>query len=501
MPSRLLTALAATLAAALLSCAPALASSTQESIIQDDTELLEKGPAVRDAALDDIRALGADTVRALVFWHRIAPAANSRRTPSGFDARNPAAYPAEAWDAYDDLVHGTTNRGLDLLLVPSSPVPRWAAQCRRGTAKQLRVCKPDPAAYGDFVAALATRYSGTYRDENHGNGVLPRVDRWAIWNEPNQPGWLYPQYERRGGRTLAVAAHRYRSLARSAIAALRATGHGRDQILLGETAPLGRPTSSLGNRAIAPVTFLRELFCISARGRRLSGTAARIRGCRRFARLRVTGYAHHPYTRGASVSPSASVPADWITLRYVSRLTRLLDQGARAGRVPRRLPVHYTEYGFQTRPPDRIFGVPLARQAEYLNRSDFIAYRTRRVRSVAQYKLNDDRAIGAFQTGLRFADGRRKPSWDAYRLPLYVVRSGSRALVYGQVRPADARAALAVEIQWRRNARARWRVVARRRVTSERGHFTARVGRRSGEYRLRWRDGGLVSRVARVAAR
>src|SRR3712207_261665 len=163
MPSRLLTALAAALAAVLLSCAPALASSTQESIIQDDTELLEKGPDARNAALDDIQALGADAIRTLAIWQRIAPNPTSRRAPR-FDARNPAAYPQAGWDAYDDLVRGAAARGIEVLLVPTSPVPRWAARYRRGTAKQLRVCKPDADAFGAFVASLGTRYSGSYAD-------------------------------------------------------------------------------------------------------------------------------------------------------------------------------------------------------------------------------------------------------------------------------------------------------------------------------------------------
>ena len=39
-----------------------------------------------------------------------------------------------------------------------------------------------------------------------------------------------------------------------------------------------------------------------------------------------------------------------------SRLSRLLDQAARRKRIPARLPIHYTEHGWQTK-PDLIFGV------------------------------------------------------------------------------------------------------------------------------------------------
>ena len=54
--------LAALLAATALAvpAAPALASSTQESIIEDEHQMLGLGPAEREAALNDAQALGAD---------------------------------------------------------------------------------------------------------------------------------------------------------------------------------------------------------------------------------------------------------------------------------------------------------------------------------------------------------------------------------------------------------------------------------------------------------
>ena len=52
-----------------------------------------------------------------------------------------------------------------------------------------------------------------------------------------------------------------------------------------------------------------------------------------------------------------------------------------------------------------------------MNQSDWIAWRDPRVRAVAQYKLVDDASPSSFQSGLRFADGRAKPAYAAYRLP------------------------------------------------------------------------------------
>ena len=221
----------------LAAAAPAAASHDQESIFEDEHQLLESGPEGAASALDEIDALGADSVRSLVPWARVAP------------ARKGEPYSPAAWDPFDDLVRGARLRGLGLILSPSTPIPVWASRCKHRTA----TCKPDPKAYRAFVTALGRRYSGSHADENQGGGVLPRVTRWSLLNEPNQPGWLTPQYERRRGRLVATAAVVYRALARAGIVGLRASGHGRDQVLLGETGPIGRFTGPLARRPISPV--------------------------------------------------------------------------------------------------------------------------------------------------------------------------------------------------------------------------------------------------------
>ena len=131
-----------------------------------------------------------------------------------------------------------------------------------------------------------------------------------------------------------------------------------------------------------------------------------------------------------------------------------------------------------------------ARQAAYLNQSDWMAWRDPRVRSVAQYKLVDDVSPASFQSGLRFADGRAKPGYAAYRLPIWV----TRRQIYGQLRPARNGTRQVVRIQVRRRGGA-FRTVKTVTVRSRRGHFVTRLPRRAGTWRLAW--GSLVSREAR----
>jgi hypothetical protein len=492
--------LIAALAFCALAPATAQGAATQESLVEDEQQMLRSGAAARERALDDVVALGADGVRAVVPWAEIAPVSR----PAGFDAADPAAYPAARWDRLDGLVRGAAVRGISLLLSPSTPAPAWASRCG-GAPSRRRLC-PSGAQYGAFLRALGRRYSGGYADENEGGGVLPRVRRWSFSNEPNQPSWLRPQFARAGGIAYPAAAVTYRAMVRGGIRGLRASGHGRDQMLLGETSPIGRVTGRLATRPVPPAAFIRTLLCIDRRGRALRGRAAAVRDCARPRRLRVTGFAHHPYSQGGSRPPGTKGRrATEITIASSGRLARLLDAGARLRRIPRRLPIHYTEFGFQTNPPDLLFGVSPALQAAYVNQSDWIAYRDERIRSVAQYKLADDTAVSSFQSGLRFWDWRPKPSYDAYRLPLWVARKGAARLrVYGQVRPLPARAVARVQLQNAALGAGPFRTVRTITVSSANNAFLVTIPRREGRFRLRWAAPGgavLLSREAVAAAR
>jgi hypothetical protein len=488
---------AATICAATLPTASALAAGDQLSLIEDEKLMLESGPAVQAQALDEAASLGADVIRANVIWSRFAPSPTSKKKPKGFDGKNPAAYPAGVFGPLDGLVAGAQARGLQLLLTPTGPIPAWASRCG-GSVASRRVCKPDPQLFGAFVRALGTRY--------------PTVKLWSIWNEPNLRSWLSPQYEVVGSQAVQRSANLYRALATSAISGLRATGHRADQIWLGETAPLGDdPSGCSAQRSLrvpkkcaskilktSPETFLRGVFCLNTKGKKLTGAEGSDQRCGAYRKLNVTGYAHHPYTRGGSRPPTSRVNAGEITINVASRLTRLLDQAARAKRIPAKLPIHYTEHGWQTR-PDLIFGVTDAQQAEYINQSDWIAFKNPRVHTVAQYKIVDDQNIGSgFQMGLRlFATGAAKPAYAAYRLPIWVSGKGANVTVYGQLRPAANGTAQSVDIQNAASSGAAFKTVQTVPVTSANGIFTAQVPNAGGVWRLSWN--GITSRQAEVS--
>jgi hypothetical protein len=383
-----------------------------------------------------------------------------------------------------------------VLLTPTGAIPPWASRCH-GSVALRQDCRPDPHEFAMFVQALARRYSGSYRDENQGGGILPRVRRWSIWNEPNQGGWLKPQYTRHHGHVVPASPYIYRELVNAGARGLRASGHARDQIMLGETAPIGRRRGRLLTRAMSPGVFYRELFCLDSRGRALRGQAARLRaGCTRFRRPRVTGVTHHPYSVGAYRSPRSAAASDWFTLSTVGRLEKILDQAAHRHRLRRHVGIWYTELGYQTRPPDR-YGVSIRRQAAYINESNWIAYRSRRVHSIAQYELFDEPEVAVFNTGLRFASGQAKPSLAAFRMPIWVERSRRRLTVFGQVRPGSR--GQTVRIQYRRR-HGHYHTLAHVALQSSRGYFVRHLRARAGYWRLAWTPPGssreLHSRTA-----
>src|SRR3954452_19890364 len=83
--------------------APAQASRSQESLFQDDANLLFASDARRNATLDELRGLGVDVTRANVVWNQYAPGPKRKTKPS-FDATNPKAY--RNLNVVDSLVAG-----------------------------------------------------------------------------------------------------------------------------------------------------------------------------------------------------------------------------------------------------------------------------------------------------------------------------------------------------------------------------------------------------------
>ena len=484
---RPLLAVVAVAIAALGLATQAHASKSQQSMLQDDRLLQNSDPTVQTQALDTLKASGVKAVHTIILWNNLAPEPTKASVPSGVDLTNPATYNGDYATRVDRLVNGAQARGLQVLMSIAGPAPRWAETCnsfeRSHYGREKGTCKPSAKLYGQFVTAVAKRYSGTFP------GVA-KVRRFSIWNEPNLNSWISPQIIKARGKKVSVGAKIYRDLVYAGTRALRANGHSHDQILLGETAPIGQ-----GSSRTTPVLFYQTLFCINSKGRRLGGVIGKNAGCKkRMRRLDVNGVAHHPYTKRAVQTPLAKQRSTDVTMANLGTLSKVLKQG-----VHRRMlkssatGLYLTEYGVSSRPPAKTgYGVSLSRQAEWINEFEYLAYKNRKVKTVTQFQLEDDSGLSktkTFQTGLRFAGGKDKPAFAAYLVPLFVQNRGKKFTVWGGVRGKSGRVTIF-------NGKKKIKT-----VRLHRGYFMTTVKKRRGHWRLEYKSGGVTLKSRSASAR
>ena len=191
--------------------------------------------------------------------------------------------------------------------------------------------------------------------------------------------------------------------------------------------------------------------------------------CRGFQPATADGFAFHPH--GVLTAPETPFTQPGRRrARVALRLTSTLDRLQRGGRMKattRRFNLFLDEFGYQTNPPDKLAGISLTQQDQWLQRAAYQAWRNPRVKLFSQYLWRDEprslnSTYGGWQSGLRFTDGRAKPALKHFITPF--VLDTTRGRLWGQVRRRDtdtrhARAAAAPA------ARA-WRTVATRATDS-----------------------------------
>src|SRR5258708_4841048 len=124
MPTRSKIALLIALAALLLSAgvSVAVAARDQGVLFEAPRDLLNVDDATRARALATLDTLGVKALRVVLYGRDVAPAYAAKRRPS-FDATSPGSY---NWGRYDPAIQAASQRGWQILLTVSGPVPRWA---------------------------------------------------------------------------------------------------------------------------------------------------------------------------------------------------------------------------------------------------------------------------------------------------------------------------------------------------------------------------------------
>lgn len=406
--------------------------------------------------MERMRAAGASVVKIVVSWNQIAPAEPAR----GFDPTNPFD-PGYDWYELDREVRLAVASGLEPMVVLFG-APRWAEE---GPASASGIDAPNPAQLALFARAAAVRYDGMYPR-------LPRVRYWGVWNEPNVSLFMFPQFQ--AGRPVSIA--RYREMVNGVAAAVKGV-HADNLLVAGELFPNG--ITRAGVQAVAPLAFLRGLFCISA-GKRPRAT------CR--TRVNADIVSVHPYSSGGPSDRPANPDNVWVG--NLSSVRTLIVAAQRSGNLVSSGPVGFwvTEFGWNTNPPSA-GGVPVALDARWIAES---LYRMSRsgVSLATYFGLRDGPAgTSIFQTGLYYgcAGGMQcdvpKPGLAAFRFPFVAYTTSHRreVVVWGRTPGGMPRS-----VQVQRSAGRGWTRLTTLR-TNGNGIFAAR---------LRIPGSGRVARLA-----
>ena len=166
---------AALLGLGAIAAPAALASHSETVFFEAPQDLLNVSAAQQQATVTKLQSLGVHAIRVVLYWGNVAPGPKHKTRPK-FNQASPAAY---HWGAYDSLIAAAAALHWKVLVTVSGgfgTVPRWATPHGEDTYSY-----PNATDFGQFMKAVGRHYGKT-------------VKLYSIWNEPNQPQYLRPQY-------------------------------------------------------------------------------------------------------------------------------------------------------------------------------------------------------------------------------------------------------------------------------------------------------------------
>jgi hypothetical protein len=182
-----------------------------------DSDLYFASPAEVDAALDQMQAMGVNTVRIGIPWAGINP------IPGYYN-----------WSQSDYMINAADARGMGVLAVITT-TPGWAND---PSAPGVYGHPASPADFGTFAGLAAQRYAG-------------KVGAYEIWNEPNAALYYGPQPDPAG----------YTELLKAAYPAIKVADP--DATVIGGVVG---STVTYENLTLNPVTFVDEMYQSGAQG-------------------------------------------------------------------------------------------------------------------------------------------------------------------------------------------------------------------------------------------
>jgi len=372
--------MAAVLAAAVVAAAasPAVASRYLRVGLYDDAQWLY-GPTGKTFAY--VQELHAQEIRMTLYWG--GPVGVATAKPARPTDPNDPAYD---WSLYDRAVDYAAQAGAHVLFSIYG-TPSWA-----NGGKGENVAPTNAADLRSFAYAAAKRYDGLFTGPD--GRVLPPVREWLAWNEPNNPVFLTPQFKRVGSTYVMQSPVDYARICNAVYSGIHLTNIASQRVACGATGPRGNNNPHSVRPSISPIAFLR---------------AAKKAGLKTF-----DAWAHHPYYATPADTPTTKplapngAPATAVTLGNLTDLTRVVTQLYGNKRI------WITEYGYQTNPPDPIYGVTWAKQAAYLTQAVAIARKNPRIDMFLWFLLKDEPNLAGWQSGLLTYRGAKKPAFSAF---------------------------------------------------------------------------------------
>lgn len=403
-----------------------------------DYDYVSPDAQLRQKVFEKSAELNASIARLNLDWSQVA-----KTVPA--DPSNPAD-PAYDFSAIDAAVVEARANGLEPLIMIYR-APTFAEGPDRPFFAVPGTWKPQPAALGAFARAVAARYSGQFAG-------LPRVRLFQVWNEPNLNAWLNPQ---RDGDQL-VSPSVFRDMVNAFYDAVKSVDPSNVVVTAG-TAPYGEDT---GDERVRPLDFLRALFCLKPN---LRGTT-----CDQPTRFDVL--AHQPINFFQGPTDGATDPDDATTADF-KRVRRVLRAAEKAGTAKGgRHELWATEIWWESNPPDTEVGIPLQRQARYIEQAFYVLWK-QGAEVVLNFQVHDaavdpETPLSQVQTGVLFRDFRPKPSATAFSFPFVTDRRrNGKAPAWG-IAPSSGK----LRIQLKNGER--WTTIERIRV--RRGNvFTAKL--------------------------
>jgi hypothetical protein len=393
------------LTAALTGLVPAAAHPARHMLVGmfDESETL--GSA--DGSMPTLKTLRVQIIRSTLYWGGKGGVAGTGRPAHPTDPGDKAYN----WAPYDRMVREAAKNNIKVLFSIWG-TPSWANK-----GKGLAHAPTLGRDLRNFAYAAAKRYSGTYIPvEPDATGTssttttttpsadtrIPAVRYWLAWNEPNNPLFLNPQYKRVGkgkkAHFVAQSTIDYARICNAIYSGVHATLIRAEKVACGGTGPRGNNNPKSTRASIGPIPFLK--------------------GVKKAHLAKFDAWAHHPYYGSPGEKP-ASIPktnrgkrgriAPPVVLGNINDLVKVVTSLYGNKRI------WITEYGYQTNPPDRAFGVSYAKQALYLKQAYAIARKNPRIDMMLWFLLRDQKQLGGWQSGLMTFAGKKKPAFNAFR--------------------------------------------------------------------------------------